>query len=62
MLLVVFVLWEGYAPELMLKEPLVPMYLFRNRPWITPTVVLGVGAGICYAFALICESEMSLSY
>ena len=62
MLLVVFVLWESYAPELMLKEPFVPMYLFRNGPWITSIVVLGVGAGMYYAFALIYESEMSLSY
>lgn len=62
MLLVVFVLWESYAPESILKEPLVPMYLFRNRPWITLTAVLGVGAGMYYTFALICDSEMSLSY
>lgn len=49
-LLAAFVLWEIYAP---LREPLVPMRLFKNGPWIVSTVVLGVGAGIYYAFAII---------
>lgn len=49
-LLAAFTLWEIYAP---LKEPLVPMHLFKNGPWVVSTVVLGVGAGMYYAFAII---------
>jgi hypothetical protein len=41
-LLVAFTFWELYAP---LKEPLVPMHLFKNLPWVMSTIVLGVGAG-----------------
>jgi len=48
--LAAFALYETYAP---LKEPLVPMHLFKNGPWVMSTVVLGVGAGMYYAFALI---------
>jgi hypothetical protein len=49
-LLVAFALWEIYAP---LREPLVPMHLFKNLPWVFSTIVLGVGAGMYYAFAII---------
>lgn len=49
--LVAFVLWEIYAP---IKEPLVPMHLFRNIEWVSAVVLLGLGAGVYYAFAIIC--------
>jgi MFS family permease len=58
-LLVAFTLWEIYAP---LKEPLVPMHLFRNIPWVMSTVVLGVGAGMYYAFAIIWPSMVAVLY
>lgn len=45
-LLIAFTLWELYAD---LKEPLVPMHLFKNLPWVMSTIVLGVGAGMYYA-------------
>lgn len=45
-LLVAFTLWELYAN---LKEPLVPMHLFKNLPWVFSTLILGVGAGMYYA-------------
>lgn len=50
--LAIFVLWEIYAP---LKEPLVPMHLFRNREWVVAVVLMGLGAGVYYAFAIVCE-------
>lgn len=53
--LVAFVLWEIYAP---IKEPLVPMHLFKNIEWTVAVVVLGLGAGVYYAFAIICESGL----
>jgi hypothetical protein len=50
-LLVAFVLWETYAT---LKEPLVPIHLFLNVKWLASGVVLGLGASVYYAFAIIC--------
>jgi MFS family permease len=41
--LVLFVLWELYAP---IKEPLIPMHLFRSGRWVAATVLLGLGAGV----------------
>ena len=46
-----FVLWEIYAP---IKEPLVPMHLFRNIEWVSAVILLSLGAGVYYAFAIIC--------
>ncbi|KAK5329097.1 hypothetical protein LTR70_000933 [Exophiala xenobiotica] len=48
--LVVFVLWELYAP---IKEPLVPMKLFKNVQWVAACVLLGLGASVYYAMAII---------
>lgn len=50
--LIVFVLYEIYAP---IKEPLVPMHLFRNIEWVSAVILLGLGAGVYYAFAIICK-------
>lgn len=41
--MVLFALWEVYAP---LKEPLVPIYLFKNVQWVVACVLLGLGAGV----------------
>ena len=51
--LIAFVLWEIYAP---IKEPLVPMHLFKNIEWVSAVILLGLGAGVYYAFAIICKS------
>ena len=48
--LVVFVLYECFVP---LKEPLVPMHLFRNIPWVADIVLVALGASIYYAFAIM---------
>lgn len=42
-MLVVFALWETYAP---IKQPLVPMHLFKNGSWCAAITLLGIGAGI----------------
>jgi hypothetical protein len=36
------------------------MHLFRNGPWVMSTIVLGVGAGMYYAFAIICKYFRSI--
>lgn len=48
--LVAFVLYEALVP---LKEPLVPMYLFRNIPWVATMLVVALGASVYYAFAIV---------
>jgi MFS family permease len=46
--LVAFVCWELFVD---LKEPLVPMSLFRHRPWVVSAILTGIGAGVYYAGA-----------
>ncbi len=48
--LVAFVLYEALVP---LKEPLVPMYLFKNIPWVATMLVVALGASVYYAFAIV---------
>lgn len=45
LILVAFGLWEVYAP---LKEPVVPIKLFKNIHWVSACVLLGLGASIYY--------------
>jgi hypothetical protein len=49
-LLVVFVLYEVYMP---LKEPLVPMALFKNRTWNICIILWALGASVYYANAIL---------
>ncbi|CAK7198048.1 hypothetical protein SEUCBS139899_000706 [Sporothrix eucalyptigena] len=57
--LIAFVLWEIYAP---LREPLIPMHLFKNIEWVAACVLLGLGAGVYYAFAIIWPSQAAVMY
>ncbi|KAH7385824.1 fungal trichothecene efflux pump-domain-containing protein [Pyrenochaeta sp. MPI-SDFR-AT-0127] len=57
--LVIFVLWEIYAP---IKEPLIPMHLFLNGRWVAAVVLLGLGAGVYYAFSIVWPAQASILY
>ncbi|CAK7210045.1 hypothetical protein SCUCBS95973_000659 [Sporothrix curviconia] len=57
--LVAFVLWEVFAP---LREPLLPMHLFKNVEWVVACVLLGLGAGVYYAFAIIWPAQAAVMY
>lgn len=57
--MVLFVLWEIYAP---LKEPLIPMHLFKNGKWVISCILLGLGAGVYYAFAIIWPAQCATLY
>ena len=48
--LIAFVLYEIFMP---LKEPLIPMYLFRNIPWVADTMMVALGASVYYGFAIV---------
>lgn len=49
--LVAFVCWELYMP---LREPLVPLSLFKHRPWVVSAILTGIGAGVYYSGASKC--------
>lgn len=58
-ILVVFVLYEIYMP---LKAPFMPMHLFKNVGWVVASVLLGIGAGVYYAFAVIFPMQSAVLY
>jgi len=57
--LVVFVLWECFAK---LEEPLIPIELFKSGRWVAACVLLGLGAGVYYAFAIIWPMQAAVLY
>ncbi|OAG09823.1 MFS general substrate transporter [Paraphaeosphaeria sporulosa] len=59
LVLIAFALWECFAP---LKEPLLPMHLFKNVAWVVACVLLGIGAMIYYAMAIVWPSMVAVLY
>ncbi|KAF1989204.1 fungal trichothecene efflux pump [Aulographum hederae CBS 113979] len=58
-LLVAFVLYETFVP---LKEPLLPMHLFRNRGWVISVILWSLGAAVYYALAILWPSMVATLY
>ncbi len=48
--LVAFTFYEALVP---LKEPLVPMYLFKNLPWVATMFMVALGATVYFAFSIV---------
>lgn len=48
--LVAFILYETYVP---LKESLIPIYLFKNIPWVSAMMGVALDASVYYAFAIV---------
>jgi hypothetical protein len=48
--LVAFILYEIFVP---LKEPLVPMHLFRNMRWVADIFMIALGASVYFCFAIV---------
>jgi len=57
--LVIFALWEAYAP---LKEPLVPTEIFRNFSWVAASANLGLGASVYYGMAIVWPQMVAVLY
>jgi MFS family permease len=57
--MVAFVLYECYAH---IKEPLIPMHLFKNGRWVSAVVLLGLGAGVYYAFSIVWPAQAAVLY
>ena len=56
--LAVFVVYEIYVP----KQPLITMRLFMNGQWSAAVVLLGLGAGLYYAFAIVWPQQCAVLY
>ena len=48
--LVALFVYETYVP---LKEPLVPMHLFKNKGWVAAVISLSLGASTYYSQAIV---------
>jgi MFS family permease len=48
--LVAFTLYELFMP---LKEPLIPMHLFKNLPWVSDVWMLSCGASVYFCFSIV---------
>ncbi|KAF2472865.1 MFS general substrate transporter [Lindgomyces ingoldianus] len=57
--LVGFCFYEAFAP---LKEPLLPMRLFKNMPWNITVLLWALGAAVYYALAIIWPSMVAVLY
>jgi MFS family permease len=57
--LIILAFWEIYTP---LKEPLIPIYLFRDRGWVASNLLLAIGASVYYATGLVWPQMVSAVY
>jgi MFS family permease len=57
--LVSFVFYEAYAP---LKQPLVPIRLFKNTGYVASVLLLGLAASVYYAFSLLFPQMVYILY
>jgi MFS family permease len=57
--LAAFVVWEVYGP---VAQPLMPMRLFMNGRWTVSALLLGLGAGVYYAFAIVWPTQCAVLY
>ncbi|EXJ77068.1 hypothetical protein A1O3_10226 [Capronia epimyces CBS 606.96] len=51
--------WEIRAP---LQEPLIPVHLFKNVHWVASVLLLGFGASVYYATALVWPEMVTVVY
>lgn len=59
MLLVAFGFYEAYVP---MKEPLLPVHLFKNKGLIISILIWSLGASVYYAFAIVWPSMVVTVY
>ncbi|KAK3081178.1 hypothetical protein LTS18_009373 [Coniosporium uncinatum] len=54
--------WGGGENYAKLKEPLLPIHLFKNFSWVAACILLGLGASIYYAMAIIWPQMVAVLY
>lgn len=59
LLIIGFCFYEAYMP---LKEPLLPMYLFKNTGWVVIVILWSLGAAVYYALAIVWPSMAAALY
>jgi MFS family permease len=57
--LIAFGFYESLAS---LKEPFIPMHLFKRGPWVATTMVIAICGGVFYAFAIVWPTMASTLY
>lgn len=57
--MVLFTLLEVYVP---LKKPLTPLRLFKDGRWVVAWLLLGLGAGVYYVFAINWPMQVAVFY
>ena len=57
--LVALFVYEAYVP---LKEPLIPIHLFKNRGWVAAVISLSLGASTYYSQAIVWPQMTSTVY
>jgi MFS family permease len=60
--LVALFIYEIYAPARLLQEPLIPRHLLKNRDFMFTIILLGFGASVYYAFALVWPQMVATVY
>lgn len=58
-MLVVFALYESFAK---LKEPMMPVHLFKEPGYASAVMMVSIGASVYYAFAIIWPSMVSVLF
>lgn len=48
--MVAFGFWEAFAK---LEEPMIPVHLFRNGPWVALVFLCAISASVYYAFSIV---------
>jgi len=57
--LVALAVWETFGSP---REPLLPMYLFKNRGYVAAVLLVSLGATVYYAFAIIWPAMVATVY
>jgi len=59
LLIIGLAFYEIFVP---LKEPLIPVHLFKNRGWVAANLLLGFGASVYYATGLVWPEMVAAVY
>ncbi|KAL2844095.1 siderophore iron transporter [Aspergillus pseudoustus] len=54
-----FFLWEVYHPS---DEPLVPMFLFRDRGWVLSSILVSIPASVYYGIGVVWPAMVNTLY
>lgn len=59
LMLVAFGLWEAFGK---LKEPMLPLHLFKHQGYASAVLMVSIGASVYYAFAILWPNMVNILY